>query len=174
MIRARSRCLGVDQNNICERNKKLSISSDDGIDSSSVGLWHDKNDARLAKGERLRAIRPTREGSLLAVSDPGDARSGSTPSTPLEIHGDRLPARRSIRLSRRLDCQGLSKGCHYFFELDALRLTQAPCAKISVVFGEKWRTHRRSTDDRGGHLFAHLNQSHCFSIGDRSCQALKE
>jgi hypothetical protein len=45
----------VDQNNICERNKKLSISSDDGIDSSSVGLWHDKNDARLAKGERLRA-----------------------------------------------------------------------------------------------------------------------
>jgi hypothetical protein len=35
------------------------------------------------------------------------------------------------------------------FELDALRLTQAPCAKISVVFGEKWRTHRRSTDYRG-------------------------
>jgi hypothetical protein len=30
-------------------------------------MQHDKNDARLAEGERLRAIRPTRQGGLLAL-----------------------------------------------------------------------------------------------------------
>jgi hypothetical protein len=73
-------------------------------------MRHDKNDVRLVEGKRLRAIRPTHQGGLLAVPDHRDARSGSTASTPLEIHGDRLPARRPIRLSCGLDCQRLSKG----------------------------------------------------------------
>ena len=73
-------------------------------------MRHDTNDARLAEGKRLRAIRPTRQGGTLPDLDPRDPDWGSSPSTPPEIYGHRLSARRSVRLSRRLDCQGLNKG----------------------------------------------------------------
>jgi hypothetical protein len=114
-------------------------------------MRHDTNDARLAEGKRLRAIRPTRQGDLLAIPDTSDPRWRPTPPTPPRRHGHhRLYARRSVRLSRGLDCKGLSKKVAIHFRVSVWHsggLTRlAP--KFLLCSEKSTELQGRSTDGR--------------------------
>jgi hypothetical protein len=67
-----------------------------------AGGANDKSETRLAQGKRLRAIRSTRQGDLLAIPNPGHPRWRSTPPSAPRRHGHRLYARCPDRRSRAL------------------------------------------------------------------------